>query len=57
MKKQLFISKNFNEIQDLNDFCNKKAILINIKPIIASEEEINKNSRARSAKLRIIEKI
>ena len=28
MKKQLFISKNFNEIQDLNDFCNKKAILI-----------------------------
>jgi 16S rRNA (cytosine1402-N4)-methyltransferase len=35
----------------------KKAILINKKPIIAGEEEIRKNSRSRSAKLRIIEKI
>ena len=35
----------------------KKAILINKKPIIASKEEIIKNSRSRSAKLRIIEKI
>jgi uroporphyrinogen-III synthase len=26
MKKQLFISKNFNEIQDLNDFCTQKDI-------------------------------
>ena len=34
----------------------KKAILINKKPIIASGEEISKNPRSRSAKLRIIEK-
>ena len=32
----------------------KKAILINKKPIIASKEEIKNNPRARSAKLRII---
>ena len=35
----------------------KKAILINKKPIVASKEEIIKNPRSRSAKLRIIEKI
>jgi 16S rRNA (cytosine1402-N4)-methyltransferase len=33
-----------------------KANLINKKPIIPTEEEIKKNSRSRSAKLRIIEK-
>jgi 16S rRNA (cytosine1402-N4)-methyltransferase len=36
---------------------NKEAVLINKKPIIASDEENAKNPRARSAKLRIIEKI
>lgn len=36
---------------------NKEAILINKKPIVASEEEIAKNPRARSAKLRILQKI
>ncbi len=36
---------------------DKKAILINKKIITASEEEIKKNPRARSAKLRIMEKI
>ncbi|MEK7635020.1 MAG: 16S rRNA (cytosine(1402)-N(4))-methyltransferase RsmH [Patescibacteria group bacterium] len=35
----------------------EKAQLINKKPIIASEEELNINPRARSAKLRIIQKI
>jgi 16S rRNA (cytosine1402-N4)-methyltransferase len=34
----------------------KKAILINKKPIVASSEETSKNPRSRSAKLRIIEK-
>ena len=34
----------------------KIAILINKKPIVASEEEISNNPRSRSAKLRIIEK-
>ncbi len=36
---------------------NGEGILINKKPIIASEIEIKENSRSRSAKLRIIEKI
>ncbi|MDO8686846.1 MAG: 16S rRNA (cytosine(1402)-N(4))-methyltransferase RsmH [Candidatus Berkelbacteria bacterium] len=35
----------------------KKALLINKKPIIASLEEIKNNPRSRSAKLRILEKI
>lgn len=35
----------------------KKVILINKKPIVPTEEELNKNPRSRSAKLRIIEKI
>jgi 16S rRNA (cytosine1402-N4)-methyltransferase len=35
----------------------KEGVLINKKPITASEEEIKNNPRARSAKLRIIEKI
>ena len=34
-----------------------EAILINKKPIIAGQEELKQNNRARSAKLRIIEKI
>lgn len=33
-----------------------KAILINKKPIVANEEELKNNPRARSAKLRIIQK-
>ena len=39
--------------------CGHKAIvtLVNKKPIVASEQEIANNSRARSAKLRIAEKI
>jgi len=35
----------------------EKGKLINKKPIVASKEEIAKNSRSRSAKLRIIQKI
>ena len=35
----------------------RRARLVNRKPIVASEEEIRMNRRARSAKLRIIEKI
>jgi 16S rRNA (cytosine1402-N4)-methyltransferase len=35
----------------------KKAILINKKPILASSEELKNNPRARSAKLRILEKL
>lgn len=36
---------------------NKEAIFVNKKPIIAGAEELKINPRARSAKLRIIEKI
>ena len=36
---------------------DKKALLINKKPITASDAEIRRNPRSRSAKLRIIEKI
>ena len=37
---------------------NKKVVnLVNNKPIVASSEELEYNSRAKSAKLRIIEKI
>jgi 16S rRNA (cytosine1402-N4)-methyltransferase len=37
----------------------RKAVvkIINKKPIIASDEEVKDNPRARSAKLRVIEKI
>ena len=47
------IVKNF--FRDLSK--EKKAILIHKKPIVAGEEELKRNSRSRSAKLRIIEKI
>jgi 16S rRNA (cytosine1402-N4)-methyltransferase len=36
---------------------NKEFLLINKKPITASDAEIEENPRARSAKLRIAEKI
>ncbi len=47
------IVKNFNKEKVSND----EAILINKKPIIPTQQEILENSRSRSAKLRIIEKI
>lgn len=37
--------------------CEKKGILVNRKPIIASHEELKENTRSKSAKLRIFEKI
>ena len=37
--------------------CEKKGSIVNKKPIIASEEEQKQNSRSKSAKLRIFEKI
>lgn len=39
--------------------CGKtpKAKLVNKKPIVASEEELSKNPRSRSAKLRVLEKL
>lgn len=59
-----------NQFQDLLGKCScppdfpvcvcqqqAQARLVNRKPIMASEEEITKNPRARSAKLRVIEKL
>lgn len=46
------IVKNFNK----EKVKGGKAILINKKPIVAGKEELKENPRARSAKLRIIEK-
>lgn len=37
--------------------CKKRGIVINKKPIVASEGELKENSRSKSAKLRIFEKI
>ena len=37
--------------------CKKQGIVINKKPIIAGNEEMKENSRSKSAKLRIFEKI
>jgi 16S rRNA (cytosine1402-N4)-methyltransferase len=47
------ITKRFYKKMEKED----KAILINKKPILAGEEELRNNPRARSAKLRILEKI
>ena len=35
----------------------KEVVLVNKKPIVASQEELNRNSRAESAKLRIVERV
>lgn len=60
--KQIF--KKFSEVDDLvkglpviPDQYKPKIKLINKKPILPSEDEIKENSRSKSAKLRIIERI
>ncbi|KKT00818.1 MAG: Ribosomal RNA small subunit methyltransferase H [Candidatus Nomurabacteria bacterium GW2011_GWF2_43_8] len=47
------IVKNFYKVRTKE----KKAILINKKPVLANKEELKNNPRARSAKLRVLEKI
>jgi 16S rRNA (cytosine1402-N4)-methyltransferase len=46
------VKDTFKKFED-----EKKGIVVTKKPIIATEEEIAKNSRARSAKLRVFEKM
>ena len=60
--KQIF--KEFSEVDpifkgmpDIPDEYKPKIKLINKKPILPSEEELKNNSRSKSAKLRIIERI
>jgi len=60
MVKNFFRQGSFDEIQD-NPFesVTKNNIfrLINKKPLIATEEELKRNARSRSAKLRIAERL
>ena len=44
-------------LPDIPDEYKPKIKLINKKPIVASEKEINENSRSKSAKLRVIERV
>ena len=57
--KNFFRSGNFEGIQEKDFYGNLITSLkpVNRKPIIPTDEEIKNNSRARSAKLRIAEKI
>lgn len=56
-----FFKNNTFEAPDENPFATTERIkilnLVNKKPIVAAEEEIKKNPRARSAKLRVAQKI
>lgn len=56
-----FFKDNTFEAPDENPFATTKRIKVlkpvNKKPIVATSEEIKKNSRSRSAKLRVAEKI
>ena len=61
------VKKIFNEKSEVNDLVKGLPIipeeykpiikLINKKPILPSNEELDENSRSKSAKLRIIERI
>jgi len=59
--KNFFKKGSFNDEPDANPFTSKKEsnvfMPITKKPIIAGEKELKQNSRARSAKLRIAEKV
>ncbi len=62
LTKQIF--KNYSEVNplvkglpDIPKNYQPKIKLINKKPIIATNEEINENSRSKSAKLRVVERI
>ena len=57
--KTLFRTGNFEGIAEKDFFGNIQAPLkpVNNKVIVPSEEEISRNPRARSAKLRIFKKL
>lgn len=56
-KKYSEVNEVFKGMPDIPDEYKPKIKLINKKPILPSEKEINENSRSKSAKLRIIERI
>ena len=60
--KQIFKNNSevdpiFKGMPDIPDEYKPKIKLINKKPILPSEEELKNNTRSKSAKLRIIERI
>lgn len=59
--KNFFKHETFEEVVDENPFVNtvreKKLKVVTKKPIEASDEEIKRNTRSRSAKLRIAERL
>ena len=59
MVKRFFKTGNFEGVEDKDLYGNVNVPfrVLNKKPIVATEEEIESNNRARSAKLRIAEKI
>ena len=56
-KKYSETNEIFKGMPDIPDMYKPKIKLINKKPILPSEEELKINSRSKSAKLRIIERI
>ncbi|MBR5662544.1 MAG: 16S rRNA (cytosine(1402)-N(4))-methyltransferase RsmH [Bacilli bacterium] len=56
-KKYSEIDPIFKGMPDIPDEYKPKIKLVNKKPILPSEEELKNNSRSKSAKLRIIERI
>ena len=56
-KKYSEVNEIFKGMPDIPLEYRPKIKLINKKPILPSEKELNENSRSRSAKLRIIERI
>lgn len=56
-KKYSEVNEIFKGLPDIPKEYQPKIKLINKKPILPSEKELNENSRSRSAKLRIIERI
>ena len=55
-KKYSEIDEVFKGMPDIPDEYKPKIKLINKKPLLPSEKELNENSRSKSAKLRIIER-
>ena len=56
-KKYSEVDQIFKGMPDIPDEYKPKIKLINKKPILPSEKELSENSRSKSAKLRIIERI
>jgi 16S rRNA (cytosine1402-N4)-methyltransferase len=58
--KNFFRQGSFDEIEEnpfINRAISKDLIVVTKKPVVAGDEELKKNTRARSAKLRMAEKV